>query len=202
MAIPAIIPVGGAIAAIFALLLAVKKNKEAGGDGPSAGGDAPGGGGTKPSSGKKSGGTSKAEEKFRRGPNGKGWVFGQGTPPADFDWASNNLFVSQDCELVAVGDRFWPETMLVAIEKETLDQALAVPTNTALGFVDYLLAQEGLEQPEEIGARIMTEASPWCWEMPTSAWPAGFSDFFDWLHARLTPYMDEWVHGIDFGGGG
>lgn len=216
MAVPAILPIGGAIAAIVALLIAVKKSKEDGGGGTDPGGGGGGGGGTKkpttggtkPSTGGGGGGTSKPEEKFRRGPGGIGWIFGSGTPPAGFKWGSNALFVSNDCELVCVGEMFWPGPEALppkqgptAIEAETLDQALAINGNTAVGFVDYLLAQEGLEQPEEVGARIMAEASPFCWDMPTSQWPAGFSDFFDWLEARLVPYVDEWVNGIEFGGG-
>jgi hypothetical protein len=213
MAVPAILPIGGAVAAIVALLLAVKKSKEGGDDtgGDTPGGGGGGGGGSKPSGGgsKPSGGKKPTPEtKFRRGPGGIGWVFGTGDVPPGFKFGSNAIFVSSDCELVVLGEMFWPGPEALppkqgptAIERETLDETLAVAGNTAVGFVDYLLAQEGLEQPEEVAMRILAEASPFCHDMPAASWPAGFRDFHEWLLIRCVPYVDEWVHGIDFGGG-
>jgi hypothetical protein len=141
---------------------------------------------------------------FKRGPGGLGWVFGSGCPAA-FNYASNNLWISLDCTSACCGEMFWPGPDALppgqgppAEEADTLDAVLSIPGNTALGFIDYLIQQEGLEQAEEIAARVITEISPLCADVdPNVDWGDGLRLFHEWLLIRLVPYVDEWVHGIE-----
>lgn len=112
--------------------------------------------------------------------------------PADFDPKGNQVRISTDCSVVLVGAGFWPDTKSIsAVERETLAETLAVPGNSVVGFVDYLMNEEGLDQPEDIAARIMVELSSFCWDVPVSQWPPAYAGFFNWLmEERLVNYVE------------
>ncbi len=141
-----------------------------------------------------------------KGPDGEGdaWVQPDQRDAlpgvTDFDWSGNGFYIDPNCRFVLEGDQFWPDAAafsVMAIEKPTLGQTLAIEGNSVLGFVDYLINEEGEDDPLEIVWRVVEEASPMCaavepeqWSAPMQAW---FNDFLD----RVTDHAEE--AGIDFG---
>lgn len=152
------------------------------------------------------------DKPYKTGPGGKGRVFGGGgggggglfgggggTPPGipeDFDFGGNGLWISTDCEWVVEGNRFWQEGQVNAEERPTLDATLAIDDNSVLGFVDYLINDQGYQQPEEIAWKILVEASPLCADLDPEQWGEGLAQWFQNFVARLTPYVEEALGGI------
>lgn len=178
-----VVPIGLGIA-LIAFLLKGKK-----GDGSDLDFNGPGGG----KGGGKGGGTD-VPKGPRKGPGGKGDVFGNlDKPPIQWDPSSNQVLIAGDCSVVLVGEMFWPDTKsIVAMEAPSLKETLELSDdNSVVGFVDYLMNEEGLQQPEEIAARIMLEISAYCWDVPPSQWHPAYRMFFEWLMDRLVPYVEE-----------
>lgn len=141
----------------------------------------------------------------RKGPDGKGdaWVEParyDDLPGFDtFDWDGNGLYIDPNCELVAEGDLFWQgdEFAITAIPRPTLGQTLAIEGNSVAGYIDYMVDEEGEDDPIEVVWRILEEASPMCAAVEPEQWGEAmrvwFNDFLD----RVADYMGEPV--IPFG---
>ncbi len=134
------------------------KGSGGGGGGPGSGGgggsDTPGGGGS--------------TDPRAPGGGGKGWIYGGGSDPAsgrwpaDFDFSSNALWISPDCEVVLEGDWFRPSEdgfVVNAIEPtehpgyipgQEVSAVLAVMAdNSIAGFVDWAM-DHGYPAPPEV----------------------------------------------------
>ncbi len=114
----------------------------------------------------------------------------------NFDWSSNQVWITEDCMGVMIGRRFWTD---MAMEAPSLAEALAIPGNSALGFADYLYSQGGsMEDPQALATIIIQQIDPDC--APSGqyeAWMGPIKGFHEWL-VKLV-YED--VLGINFPGG-
>ncbi len=114
----------------------------------------------------------------------------------DFDFGSNKLWISNDCTVVAEGRHFfpgdWATTNTRAEEASTLSATLDLgPDNTVMGFIDYLVDQEGIEDPLVVAARILEEASPQCASVTDDTWGEAMRAWYDSLVRRVTAYMTQ-----------
>lgn len=137
----------------------------------------------------------------KRGPDGRGdvWRDEDDLPslpgPADFDYAGNGIWIDGECQFVIEGDLFWPDDprFVVAEEAPSVSETLNLRRdNTIVGFIDYLMNEEGEDDPIEIVWRILTEVSPMCADVdPDTQWGESmriwFNDFLD----RVTAHVEE-----------
>lgn len=161
------------------------------GDGANGGnGGGNGGGGTKP----------------HRGPDGRGHAWtndeiwndikdAKKLPDGSvFDYGGNGFYIDPDCGWVIEGDRFWPESQdfsYQAVERPSLEATLAHSrTNSVIGFVDYLMNQEGMDDPVEIVWRVLEEAAPLCADVDPSQWGGAMRYWFDDFLKRVTRYVE------------
>lgn len=140
----------------------------------------------------------------RKGPNGEGtvwvepdkieWIPGYD----DFDWDGNGLFIDPNCELVAEGDGFWPNAgeEYRSYGGETLEEALAIEGNQIIGYIDYMVEEEGEDDPIEVVWRILEEASPMCASVDPETWGLALKEWFNDFLDRVTDYMG--IEQIDF----
>lgn len=136
-----------------------------------------------------------------KGPGGRGDVW---RDPKDvsrlpssgqFDYSGNGLWIDPECGFVVEGDLFWPDPdafVRVMEPAPTLEATLSLrDDNTALGFVNYLVEQEGVRDPVDIVWRIVDEAAPMCGQVDPEQWGEAmriwFNDFLD----RVTTYLEE-----------
>ena len=180
---------GGAIVLVLLVLLFGGSAFAGGGGKGKGGGGGGGGGGRKP----KPGAADDEEEKIRPTPFRGGRVWGDTRKvPASWrgDW--NDFWISPDCDVVAEGAKFLPESGNFWAEPEpTLVETLAVKLgggvdpNTAWGFIDYLTDIEGLGAAEPVAHRIVQEAAPICADVPMQQWPRELASWFDDFVMRI-----------------
>lgn len=137
----------------------------------------------------------------RRGAGGRGQVWSRDAdtpnlPPASvFDYSGNGLWIDPNCGFVIEGDLFWPKKgakSYRAVEMPTLDATLRERRdNTAIGYVDYLVDQQGINDPVQIMWMIVDEAAPMCGQVDPSQWGEAMRIWFNDLLRRLTQYLEE-----------
>lgn len=211
-----------------AALLLLFGGSSSGGGGGGGGSDTPtgpGGGGDKPTPAKptpsKPTGPTKPKPKPvtpTNGPKPKGRGYGggkwgTGTVPANFDWDGNQLWISPSCDTVAEGARFMPIAGRMSISDEntpTLQAALALRSppnapasnkaamNQVYGFIDYLLDTEGYDQPEDVVARIFSDASPMCAAVDPTQWGPALVEWYQSFSDRAAEYVESEMTGIPF----
>ena len=99
-----------------------------------------------------------------------------------------------------------------AMEAPTLEQTLAMPGNSAWGYVDWLLnndpileslvAIENVEAISElIAQKILRESGIPCdlSRHPSNDWPEGARWFFEWLNEVIKPWVSDHLGGVHFG---
>jgi hypothetical protein len=144
-----------------------------------------------------------------RGFGGGKW--GTGAVPASFNPNGNLLWISPDCDTVAEGAWFMP-TLVQAITGnniDTMDAHLALRSppgssdpraqNGIYGFIDYLINDQGYEQPEDVTARIFSEASPMCAAVDPSQWGPALAEWYQEFAGRVAEYVESEMTGIPFG---
>lgn len=143
-------------------------------------------------------------------PKGRGYGGGQwgtGKVPADFDWNSNDLYLSPECDTVAEALYFMPSGRWISeCEADTLADTLdhpecTTPPNAVYGFLAYLLDTEGLTDPIEIATRVMLEAQPggeFCIGMDPDTWPEPLALWWTSFVDRVTEYVEASINGIGF----
>jgi hypothetical protein len=135
------------------------------------------------------------------------YQWGDGPIPEDWDFDSNQFWISPDCETVLEGWHF--ETYgygvgVNAIEAPTLVDALAQrsapdvekPDNSVYGYLSYLTDVEGLEiLPPDFAMRVMFETNPLCADayadQDMEDWPPGLMEWFDSFVERTTEPIEE-----------
>lgn len=111
----------------------------------------------------------------------------------NFDWASNKVWVTDECAGVFVGEGFWTD---MAMEAPTLAEALAIPGNSAVGYADYLYSQ-GVDDAKAMATLIIQQISPDCAQWTEyESWATEIKAFHQWLRQMI----HEDVLGIPFPG--
>jgi hypothetical protein len=175
-----------------------------------------GGGGPKEGEGTNGDGTlppgppSNVPGRPKRGADGRGWAWRDDADvsklpgPAQFDYGGNGLWIDPECGFVIEGDKFWPRVdqfHIVQISAPTLAATLALrEDNTVLGFIDYLVDEEGVTDPIAIVWRVLDEAAPMCGQVDPSQWGEALRIWFNDFLERVTAYVTQGE--IEFGGEG
>jgi hypothetical protein len=145
--------------------------------------------------------------KPKKGPGGSSTWGDVPSPSAlpDFDFAGNGIYISADCEYVIEGNQFWGARR--AEEFPTVLETLMAPgddpKNSIQGWIDYLLNQEGVTDPQVIVERFMREVSPFCWDVAHSSgefdpetWGVGMRNWFENFFARVMDHVATWEGSI------
>ncbi len=135
------------------------------------------------------------EDDGRERDGGRYWAPPGTSPSFDgFDFGGNGLWIDPECGAVAEGRHFfphdWATTNTRAEEASTLAGTLALGRdNTALGFVDYLVDEEGITDPLLVARRILDETSPQCASVSDDSWGEAMRAWYSSLVRRVTDYM-------------
>lgn len=128
-----------------------------------------------------------------------------GGPAGGFDFKSNKIWISPNCDEVWEGNLFWDDSEVAPFE--TVQETLAYNENTQspnsiLGFVAYLIDDEGITQPNDIAWRVVEELSPMCVAVddPNKSWGPGLLNWYNNFLDRLIPWIEGYTGGIEFGG--
>ena len=127
----------------------------------------------------------------------------------EFNEDGNRIKILDTCD-VLVGSSFLPGGDVNAIERDTLEKTLAVPNNTAWGYVDYLLSTMnvdvlGVDRVADIIAKqILIESEtpqgdaryP---DAPCDLTYGNLKPFYEWLVGTIRPWVAEHGGGIGFG---
>ncbi len=134
-----------------------------------------------------------------------------------FPLSSNKILVSSQCTAVVEGDMFWPrwpiagmgtpgpnnpwpQVSVNAVEAPSLSQVLAVPNNSAIGYVDYVIANDPNASVLGITNDIIDQAA----QMSGTLCPSvnymseGMVEYFNWLKWRVQHEADMSDPGIPF----
>lgn len=133
-----------------------------------------------------------------------------------FDWAGNGVHVTKACDFM-VGANFLPDPDdfgTTAIEAPTLAEVLAIPGNSAWGYVDYMLTNADLSnaayvkmKADQIARNILASNSGLglnhqgnCpvpdFNADGTKWPSGMLLMRDWMAARIGPWVSYESGGI------
>lgn len=154
--------------------------------------------------GKGGSGSRRPKIKPQPGPGNKGDIWappgGDVVVPEDFDFGGNQIYLDPECEYVIEGNLFWP-TDAFGIDAEqapTVTATLNVsPTNTIVGWLDYMIDVQGITDPYQIAAALVAELAPLCADVDESQWSDGFFAWHSSFVDRVTVYLEDQ---IDFGG--
>ena len=138
-----------------------------------------------------------------------GTTWGDRRPQGDFDPLGNELWISEDCESIYEGARFWPDPPEVdrRVEGKVFNPEVALgrvcrivdtralPSQpygcTALDVVDSLIIDQGITDPKAIADEIMRQQAPLCFDAPVSTWPDALYSYYNDLLDRLVGYVDD-----------
>lgn len=143
------------------------------------------------------------------------------TPP--FDPTGAGLFVSDDCNTVIEGAKFWPANAPIdrnppkegtpsgyKFDPATAQGRACVVRDvrglagsqdadcTGLDYVDGMILDAGIQDPIEIAQSIARQVAPLCWDAPEVTWPEVFAAWYDSLVQRLVSYVERkvaWLEG-------
>lgn len=177
-----------------------------GGNKPKPGGDKP-----KPSGG------DKPKPPAPKGPKPKGRGYGgghwgTGNVPASFNWDGNQLWISPNCDTVAEGSYFMPAypawqapdgggpTLEATLKKKTGPAGSSDPRDLfqVYSFIDYLVNEQGYQQPEDVVAAIFSEVAPMCAAVDPVQWGSALVDWYTSFSERVAEYVESQLTGIDF----
>ncbi len=123
----------------------------------------------------------------------------------NFNWNSNQVAYFQSCDPF-IGHQFLPGGSTVnAMPESSLAAALAIPGNTAWGYVDYLLESVlpnamGPAPVDEyawaVAGRLLVETNPPCDLEDDLGWPAPIEEFYEWLFQTVRPWVADWRGGV------
>jgi hypothetical protein len=124
-------------------------------------------------------------------------------------------FPPETCEpymSALVGEAFLPSGSVAAMEAPTLAQVLAMPGNTAWGYVDWLLYNDSKLEPKleqndvesassYIALKILHESGVPC-DVYSFEWVTldGVKVFYDWLLKAIKPWVSDHLGGVPFEG--
>ena len=131
------------------------------------------------------------------------------TPPEGFDYAGNQIWISPDCGYVIEGNLFWQSDggVIMSDGAETVDMALAMksapdiesPDNSVLGFVEYMIEELGVRDPQDAVWEIIRQVSPLCADVdPNKDWGPGMYNWFQNFSARMVDFFEETLGAIGF----
>ncbi len=132
-------------------------------------------------------------------PSKGGLAFGRQVPGPElnkFDRSGNGIYISKDCSLVVVGDRFLfdPDSSTCATPWRRTGGEYSLRDAIENGhqlcsFLHYLVDHEKITDPDMLLVRVVEGLEQPCLDKPTSEWTPALTSFGLWLKTHVDDFM-------------